>query len=159
MQPMFDEAFPTGRSRTDIRPLEVLAFVASPALYPSRALVAVTHRRAWGHAGAMQAALVCLTVGFAFQASERLGLDLYCYPYAWLQPTAVLHVCSALTIAAGYVWLRSIEAPPPETDCQGGMTNLAVSSETTRYPQPSFQYPTATSAEGGGGGWSATRGV
>jgi hypothetical protein len=113
---MFEEAFPTGRARTDIRPLEVLAFVACPALYPSLAIVSAALRGAWGHAGAMQTALICLTVGFAFQASERLGLDLYCDPYSWIQPTAMLHVCSALTIAAGYVWLRSIEAPPNEVN-------------------------------------------
>lgn len=111
LQSRFSESFPTARTRSDLSSFEIFLFIASPALYPSLALVASWQRCNWGHSVAMGMALACLTISFSFQSAERLALDLYCNPYSWIQPTAALHVGSAITIGAGYVWIRSVEVP------------------------------------------------
>jgi len=105
----FSRGFPTGRARSDLVPSEVLLFVGLPALYPVPALATAVLRGRLGHAGAMRTALVSLALGFSAHGAERLALDLWCDPSSYLQPTAALHVCTGVTIGAGYVWARSIE--------------------------------------------------
>ena len=58
---------------------------------------------------ALHVAAWSLPLGFGAQMSERWALDLYCDPASYLQPTAGLHLCTGLTIAAAYAHARSLD--------------------------------------------------
>jgi hypothetical protein len=107
--PTFLQAFPTGRARGDLTVVEMASIIATPALYALPAWATVALRRRWGHIGALQLAAWSLPLGFGCQMTERWALDLYCDPSSYLQPTAGLHLCTGLTIAAAYAHARSLE--------------------------------------------------
>ena len=73
-------------------------------------LLVVALRRRWGSYTALYVAACALPLGFGAQMAERWALDLFCDPAGFaLQPTAVLHLGTGLTISAAYVWTRSVQ--------------------------------------------------
>lgn len=112
--PNYHQGFPTGRDRSWSSQrhfaVEGALFVAAPALYPLPAIAVAALRKTWGHVPSMYIALLSLAVGFGVDTTERFVLDLFCRPTSWLQPTAILHVATGVTIGAGYTWARSMQA-------------------------------------------------
>ena len=109
--PLYAQAFPTGRARSDLSLSEVATILAFPALYPLPSWLVVGLRRHWGHTPSMLLAASLLPLGFGAQMCERWALDLFCEPTSYLlQPTAVLHLATGLTISAAYVHARSVQA-------------------------------------------------